>query len=252
VIVDGSGLLGRAFNAAVATQAVGGDGYIFARGVADSSCRDPEPYTRERAHLDAALTQASADGRTFVYFSGAPIYGRFDGPVDEGTAIAPTTPYGIHQARAEDAIRAHSARHLIVRLPNVVGPGANEHQLMPALVRQANAGTVTVQDDAERDLIEADDVVRAVLAMLATGVADRTVVVASGISTPVRELASWVASDLGLAPRFVPQPGGARQRFRIDVLRSLAPGVADHGLDYPRRLVRRFVHGAARDGMARV
>jgi nucleoside-diphosphate-sugar epimerase len=249
VIVDGSGLLGRAFAAARAghVAATGADAaYIFARGVADSTCREPEPYVRERTHLDAALAHASRSGATLVYFSGAPIYGRFDEPVDERTAIAPTTPYGIHQARSEDAIRAHAARHLIVRLPNVVGPGANEHQLMPALVRQAGAGTVTVQDGAERDLVDVDDVVRAVLALLDAGVVDRTVVVASGISTPVRDLASWVASDLGLEPRFEVRPSGDRQRFRIDTLRSLAPGVADHGPAYARDVVRRFVRGVAR------
>lgn len=247
MIVDGSGLLGRAFLAArVAAAARSDAAYIFARGVADSTCRDPEPYIRERTHLEAALAQASLDGATLVYFSGAPIYGRFGEPVDERTAIAPTTPYGIHQARAEDAIRAHPARHLIIRLPNVVGLGANEHQLMPALVRQARGGTVTVQDRAERDLIDVDDVVRAVLALLDAGVVDRTVVVASGISTPVRDLAAWVASDLGIEPRFERQPGGERQRFHIGELRSLVPDAVDHDPGYARDVVRRFVRGVAR------
>ena len=81
-------------------------------------------------------------------------------------------------------IEDHQARHLLVRLPNVVGPGGNPHQLLPALLAQARSGTVDVQDGAERDLIAVDDVVRVVLALLATDFTDRTVVVASGSRRP--------------------------------------------------------------------
>jgi nucleoside-diphosphate-sugar epimerase len=237
-IVEGTGLLGRAFAAA-------GDALpralVFARGVADSTCTDPREFAREVRCIDEALERAATRALPFVYFSGAPIYGRFNETADERTPIRPVSPYGIHQARAEDRIRAHPTRHLIIRLPNVVGDGGNEHQLVPSLRHQVNAGSVVIQERAKRDLIAVADVVRAVSALLAEGVLDRTVVVASGISTPVRDLAEWLATDLGVSPRFEMRPGGDGQQFRIDLLRSLAPSAARFDQGYPRRLIAEHV-----------
>lgn len=52
MLVDGRGLLGRAF---VAGADPDHEAYVFARGVADSGCTDPEAFARETALLDAAL-----------------------------------------------------------------------------------------------------------------------------------------------------------------------------------------------------
>jgi nucleoside-diphosphate-sugar epimerase len=240
VIVDGTGLLGRAFLAA----GDGPDALIFARGVADSTCTDPAAFARETACIDEALERAANDGLRFVYFTGAPIYGRFDGPADEETALRPTSAYGIHQAASEERIRSHRAEHVIVRLPNVVGAGGNDHQLIPSLRRQVLAGSVVIQERAERDLIAAADVVRAVRALLEAGVTDRTVVVASGISTPVGQVATWLAEELGMSPRFDRRDGGEGQRFRTTLLRSLAPAAVDFPPDYARRLIAE--HGPRR------
>ncbi len=236
MIVDGTGLLGRAFLAA----GDGPDALIFARGVADSTCTDPAAFARETACLDEALERAASGGMRLVYFSGAPIYGRFAGPADERTPLQPTTAYGIHQAASEERIRSHRAAHLIIRLPNVVGAGGNEHQLIPSLRRQVLAGSVVIQDRAERDLIAAADVVQAVRALLEAGVTDRTVVVASGISTPVGRLARWLAEELGMSPRFDVRAGGEGQRFRTALLRSLAPAAADFPPTYARRLIAEY------------
>jgi nucleoside-diphosphate-sugar epimerase len=236
VIVDGTGLLGRAFLAA----GTGPDALVFARGVADSSCTDPAAFARETACIDDALERAATGGLRFVYFTGAPIYGRFEGPADEETPLRPTSAYGIHQAAAEERIRSHRADHLIIRLPNVVGVGGNDHQLIPSLRRQVLAGSVVIQQGAQRDLIAATDVVRAVLALLEAGVRDRTVVVASGISTPVGQLASWLAEELGAAPRFDVRDGGEEQRFSIGLLRSLAPAAMDVPPDYARQLIAEY------------
>lgn len=236
MIVDGTGLLGRAFLAA----ADGPDALVFARGVADSTCTDPAAFARETACIDEALERAANAGLHFVYFTGAPIYGPFDGLADESTPVRPTSAYGIHQAASEDRIRSHRARHLIVRLPNVVGAGGNEHQLIPSLRRQVLAGSVVIQDRAERDLIAAVDVVHAVRALLEAGVTDRTVVVASGISTPVGQLAAWLADELGTTPRFEIRTGGEVQRFGTALLRSLAPTLADFAPTYARRLIAEF------------
>ena len=235
VLVEGRGLLGRAF----AEAAEGGpDALVFARGVADSSCVDPGEYARETEFVVRALDRAADQGLPFVYFVGAPIYGDFREPVDEQTPIAPISPYGIHQARTEERIRAHRASHLLIRVPNVVGSGGNRHQLIPSLVRQTLAGSVVIQERAERDLIGVDSVVGAVRALLMAGIVNRTVVVASGISTPVPDIAAWLISELAASARTIVHPGGEAQQFRIDLLRALAPSAAQFESDYPRHLIQ--------------
>lgn len=242
MLVQGRGLLGRAF-AKVAVN--GPEALVFARGVADSRCDDPAEYARETALIDAALREAEVAGIPFVYFVGAPIYGSFDGPVDEGTPLRPASSYGTHQAMAEERIRARAASHLIIRLPNVVGPGGNPLQLVPSLARQVLAGSVVVQQDAERDIIGVERVVDAVLALLEAGVANETVIVATGISTPVRDLATWLEADLGVRASILPRAGGDAQRFRIDRLKALAPAVADVDPAYPRQVIADFARQAA-------
>ena len=243
MLVLGRGLLGRAF-AEVGES--GPDALIFARGVADSACDIPAEYARETASIDEALGQAAAGHRPFVYFVGAPIYGPFGESVDEDTPLRPVSAYGTHQAFAEERIRAHPASHLIIRLPNVVGPDGNPHQLIPSLAGQARSGAVTIQQAAERDVIGVDRVVGAVVALLGAGVTNRTVIVATGISTPVRDLATWLMDDLGVRATMVAKAGGEAQRFRIDLLRSLVPGAAEFGPAYPRQLVEEF---ATRSGI---
>ena len=242
MLVEGRGLLGRAF----ADGAEGGpDALIFARGVADSSCVDPAEYAREMECVDRALDRAADQGLPLVYFVGAPIYGRFGEPVDERTSVTPVSPYGIHQARTEERIRAHRTSHLIIRLPNVVGSGGNRHQLIPSLVRQVSAGSVLIQERAERDLISVDSVVTAVRALLLAGVVNRTVIVASGISTSVSDIAAWLMTGLGVSARIERRAGGETQRFRIDLLRSLAPSAAEFEPTYPRRLVEDIARGTS-------
>ena len=237
MLVQGRGLLGRAF---AKLSETGPDALIFARGVADSGCEDPAEYARETASMEEALGQAAEADMPFVYFAGAPIYGPFNEAVDEDTPLRPVSKYGTHQARAEERIRAHPASHLIIRLPNVVGPDGNPHQLVPSLARQVIAGSVTVQQAAERDVIGVDRVVDAVLALLDVGVTNETVVVATGISTPVGDLATWLMADLGVRATMLARAGGEAQRFRIDLLRSLVPAAADFGPAYPRQLVNDF------------
>ena len=241
MIVDGHGLLGRAF-----ARADRGSGHalVFARGVADSQCEDAAEFDRELRALDAALGRAYANSLPLVYFSGAPIYGPLDGPADERTRLRPVSRYGVHQARAEERVRAARAAHLIVRLPNVVGAGGNPSQLIPSLARQSLAGVVRVQEFATRDIIAVDDVVRAVVALLAAEIRNRTVVVASGISTPVADLARWIAAALGVRPVVAASLDGEPQVFNIDRLRSLVPWAAAFGPDYPRRVIETYAKRA--------
>ncbi len=190
------------------------DALAFASGVSDSSTTSPAEFERECALLYEALEQARRDDLRIVYFSGGgAIYGRWDRPAREDEPLEPRSAYGRHQLVCEAVIRSAGVRYLIARLPNVVGPAGSERQLVPALVRQALAGRVTVQAGAARDLVGVDDMAAVISDLLATGRPRDVVNVASGVSVPVGEIVTAINGLLGVSPEIVPVAGGEAQRF---------------------------------------
>jgi nucleoside-diphosphate-sugar epimerase len=160
---------------------------------------------------------------------------------------APTSPYGRHKLECEEIIAASGAKYLVLRLPNVVGPAGNPSQLVPSLVAQAVAGHMVVRSGATRDLIDVDDIVQIVGALVRRGTTNATLNVASGISTPVEQLAGQIANILGVSPTFALVDGGDRQEFSIALVRSLLPSYPPFDQDYPAIVLNRHVpaiHGA--------
>ena len=69
-MIVGSGLLARAFAARFSDdRAV----WIYAAGVSNSGCRDPQEFERERARLRTALDDC-VPAEAFVYFSTCSVY----------------------------------------------------------------------------------------------------------------------------------------------------------------------------------
>jgi NDP-hexose 4-ketoreductase len=237
VIIEGRGLLAGAFGRH-------GDpslpALVFARGVSDSTTTDEGAYVRELDLLAASLATARREGIPLVYLSGAPVYGAFLGRVREEGPVAPTTRYGRHQLACEELIRGSGADHVILRLPNAVGPGGNPHQLVPSLVRQVRAGHVLVYDGAGRDLVDVRDVVVIAERLLRAGVMGVTVNCASGITTPVVEIVDAIAEILGAHPEIERVAGGTFQRFDIGRLEELAAPLPFDG-GYPVRVLARYV-----------
>ena len=224
MIVEGRGMLASAFRERGSEITA----TIFARGVADSTVVDEAEYARELTTLGEAVRSAAAIGQPLVYFSSAPVYGRFNGhPFAETEEPAPVTAYGRHKLACEAIVRASAGPSLVVRLPNVVGPGGNPRQLIPALVRQVIEGRVTVYAGAARDVLDVDDLVSTIARLVAAAPperladADRTVNVASGICTPVSGIVDEIASILGRDPVIDLVPGGEPQRFSVERMRAL-------------------------------
>lgn len=219
---------------------------IFARGVADSTSVEEAEFERERRHLRDAIGDSLREDHRLVYFSGGgAIYGRFDGAKDERSALQPVTSYGRHQARCEDIIRDAGVRHLIIRLPNVVGARQNPRQLVPNLVAQAVKGEAVLQRHAARDLIDIHDVVRIVLRIAERMEGDETMVVATGRAVPVLEIFDEIERTLGTTARRRIVEGGEAQHFGVGRLRAILPDV-DFSNDYPNAVLRRYVPLLAR------
>ena len=243
-IISGTGLLAQALQ--IQKKHLSG-AFLFARGVSDSTCIDIEQFHRERDQLYSALSQCHDDARVFVYFSSAgTIYGQCASVRDEFTPLQPTTVYGEFKVAFESIVRSAGVPHLIVRLPNLVGPSQNHRNLLPALIRQAAGGRVTLHRDATRDILDVRDVGRIISELLARGVRDETLLLASGISLPVIDLFSLIQQYTGLHAKIAVQPGGTPQAFDISKLCRLLGQNSIFSGDYPNRVIREYAPAIAR------
>jgi nucleoside-diphosphate-sugar epimerase len=209
-------IIGRGLIAAsLAPYAENHEGTIaFAAGVSNSACIDAEAYDRETRLLRETLDRAATLDARIVYFSGAgAIYGRSPSPAVEDGPLEPQTPYGRHQVAAEGVIHDSGVRHLVIRLPNVVGPSGHPHQLVPALVTQVLGGVVRVESRARRDLVGVD-AMAAIVDELLTHVTEDTVVhVATGQPVGAEAIVAEIASILGRSPAIDRVDGGRVQSF---------------------------------------
>jgi nucleoside-diphosphate-sugar epimerase len=197
----------------------------FASGVAASTCIDEVQYQRELELLRAVIREAARNGERVVYFSGGgALYGDWSKPAREEDPPRPQTAYGRHQVTCETVLAESGVPHVILRLPNVAGLTANREQLLPSIVGQVLAGTVTVQSAAERDLIAADDFARVTSALLQRVESGAIINVAAGSSIAVDTIVSTVMRELGVSAQVEYVAGGTRQRFSIDRLKGILGG----------------------------
>lgn len=238
VDVVGTGMLARAFGA-IATDIP--PAVICASGVADSQTTDTSAFCRERELLTALASQVTESNAVLVYFSGAPVYGDQTRLRIETERTIPRTPYGRHKLACEQLIARSGGRHLILRLPNIIGSGGHPSQLIPSLIAQAVAGSVVVRTDATRDLLDVDDLVIITADLLRSGVTDAVLNVASGVSTPVPRLLEHINSILGVEPAVTLADGGDRQEFSIAMARKLLPTYPRFPRSYPMDILFRRV-----------
>lgn len=94
--------------------------------------RDPEA---DRLKIEGLITHLkSMTCQTFVLISTVDVFSNPNG-VDETTAIdeAGLHAYGLHRRMLERFVEQHFARHLIVRLPGLVGPGLRKNVIFDLL-----------------------------------------------------------------------------------------------------------------------
>lgn len=135
-------------------------------------------------NMGGSLTLALALARhcpdcTLLYTSSAEVYGRSfnDGVVTEATPLAPQSSYARSKAATEAMfadVLPETARLLIVRPSNHIGPGQDDRFVVPSFAaqivqieRDAQPPTVSVGNlDARRDFMDVRDVVGGYLTLL--------------------------------------------------------------------------------------
>lgn len=217
------------------------DAVVFASGVSDSTLKDQKEYERECQALDQVIRDCKKRDKTLVYFSsGGTVYGNRDDERKEGAPLFPETMYGRHKVLCESVIILSGARHLIARLPTVVGQTKNKQQLIPVLIKQAMEGHVTLFKDAERDIIGIADVAGIIAAILKKLKRNEIINVASGVSVPVIDIFSEIQNNLGVKPTIKIISGGDKQRFNVDKLHAYCPEIT-FPADYYKNIIREYI-----------
>jgi nucleoside-diphosphate-sugar epimerase len=150
-MIVGTGMLARAFAARFADDP---RVLVYAAGVSNSGCTDEREFAREKRAFEDCIAQAGVR-RIVAYF----------GTCSANDPDARDTPYVRHKLDMEDRVQ-QTPRHIVLRLPQVVGRTPNPHTLLNFLhARIARSERFALWTGAQRNVIDLDDVVAAVLVL---------------------------------------------------------------------------------------
>lgn len=140
-----------------------------------------------------------------VLISSAAVYGDPAAlPVGEDAPIAPVSPYGFNRAITELVARefqeTFSVPATILRVFSAYGEGLRRQVLWDVSRMVVRDGAVLLAGTGieTRDFLHVTDVARAIGVVAGDpGTANETYNVASGVETPVADLAGWIAHEIG-------------------------------------------------------
>jgi len=183
-VVVGSGLIARAF---APYRAALGDACVYAAGVSNSACTDAREFERERERMLAALDETKP-ATLFVYFSTCSIAD----PAAQGSGY-------VRHKLAMERLVARRARQVVFRLPQLAGHTPNPHTLLNYLhARIVRSERFTVWRDAQRNIIDVDDVARIAADLIANeDVAGETINIACTRNCTIFEIVQCLQDVLG-------------------------------------------------------
>ncbi|MFD8867701.1 NAD-dependent epimerase/dehydratase family protein [Streptomyces sp. NPDC059590] len=218
---------------------------VIAAGVSSTSAGTPGDFAREAELVRDVARRCRREGRVLVYLSSAShaMYGSTDIAVAEDAPVDPPSPYGRQKLMLEGAVAEAGPGWLTLRLSHAIGRWQRSHQLLPSFVGQIRGGSVTLYRNAHRDVVDVSDVVRAIDGLLAQGVQDEVVNVASGVPWPVESIVRGIERRMAARPRYdVVDVAPTLTRVSVDKLCKLLPpmrSVTEPG--YLDRVLDRYV-----------
>jgi UDP-glucose 4-epimerase len=215
---------------------VGSDAVLHFAGVPDPASAAADPARAIRANVGTTLNLLDACAETgagLVYPS--TVRAALDPPPDE---------YALSKRLGELACELHDAHATVLRLTSVFGPGQVAWEGATGAVaafaaRALDGEPITIPGDPERtrDFVYVDDVLDAIERIVAEGRWDETIMLASGVATPLLRAAELVVAAAGsTSPIETPGgmlPPGENESYRADGSapipfrpRPLAEGIA--------------------------
>ena len=145
------------------------------------------------------------------------VYASSSSPIDEGHTLAPSSPYGLSKLAQEQLAlcsNGNGVEVIVARSFNHTGPRQKPSFVAPSIARQIALiergsidPTIKVGNlDAQRDISDVRDVVRAYAALMKSGTPGAVYNVASGVARPVRSLLDALVAKASLPIRIEQDP----------------------------------------------
>ncbi|GAA1952147.1 NAD-dependent epimerase/dehydratase family protein [Amycolatopsis minnesotensis] len=228
-------IIGNGFLAGHATGYFGDrhpDVTFIAAGVSGVHITDVSEFEREASLVYDVIRRCKAEGRTVIFLSTASsgMYGADGSRGTEGGPVFPLSAYGRHKLGLEHVCAVSEASWLVLRLSHIVGSGQQPHQLLPSLTRQLLSGLVKVYTGVSRDLLDVNDMLAILDALLTGGVRNEVINLASGRSEAVEYIVDELEARLGVeAERQTIRTPAKFATINVDKLRDLVPGFDEFG-----------------------
>jgi nucleoside-diphosphate-sugar epimerase len=195
---------------------------VLAAGAPRQQLPDAE-HEREADLVRRAARHCRRTGQLLVFFSTASMYGAPGCRGREDEPVRAATRYGQHKLDLERMVIGSGADHLVLRLAYVLGPHGPEFRLVPALIRQIRSGRIQIYRDARRDMLYVSDFVRILDWLLAAGVGNEVVNVASGDCVPILRVIEHLEDRLGVTAERVVVGDSVAHCPSVAKLRALLP-----------------------------
>ena len=226
-MIVGRGLLASAFAPLYESN---DDVVVFASGVSNSLETEASNFQREEAMLTELLLGHGA--ARLVYFGSC-------GVTD---ADADLTPYMRHK-RSMEALVLSEPRNLVLRLPQVVSRTRNPNTLTNFLRDRIISGEqFTVWSNAERNLIDIDDIVTLGSELISHSTMQSVAICIAALrSTPMPGIVKIFEDVLGKAANCTYVQKGAPMRIDTRAVDDLSSSLGlDLGEGYAERIIRKY------------
>ena len=185
---------------------------------------------RDNALATARL--AASGVQAFVYLSSLSVHGTISDPVVRpDTAVVNPDAYGMSKLLGERALAERGGPSLAIRLPAVIGRGADRNWPVQALARLKRGETVRIfnGDAAFNNVVHVQDLAAFVSQTLVAPPAGFAAVpLGSRDAVTVREAVACLAAGAGVEPR-IGEAASDRSSFTIDIEAADAFGFAPRG-----------------------
>ena len=190
-----------------------------------------EVLIRDNALASARLVEAAkaAGVRRFVYLSSLSIHGTVnERSLDASTPIREPDPYGVSKLMGESVLAASGIPAVAIRLPAVIGPGADRNWPVQVIRRIRRHETVRIYnaDGPFNNVVHVDDVAEWIATLLTAAEpmhGFNAAPVASREPIPVRAAVATIAAGLGLDTH-LEEVVAPRPSFTIDTVAAQSLG----------------------------
>lgn len=160
---------------------------FFASGVSNSSESDNLKFNREKNLLIESLSENK--NKVIVYFSSISI-------------LTIESEYTKHKKEMEEIIKQSDNEYYIFRLPQVLGNGGNQNNLINFIKNKILSNEdIQVWKGSERSIMDIDDIYKIVTTIISTNGSRKTYNISGVEYIPIEDIISMIGSIISVSPK---------------------------------------------------